>query len=231
MEERPAVIRVFVVDRLRLLCDVLVAALGEQSGFAAVGYATDADQAATRLADTECDVLLLSANLPEGAALQLTERLRHEQPAIQTIVFGLIESQPVIMRYIEAGVAGYSVADESFPALIEHIVAVHNQQAFLAPEVAAELMDRIADLSDKLSNVGIRPSHYEELTEREREILGLLAEGMSNQEIADRLIIGLGTVKNHVHNIFEKLHVNNRQDAAIYLSLLQAQQNEESSLT
>ena len=224
-------IRIFVVDRLRLLCDVLATALAGQPDFDVAGHALDIETAAAHLAAEPCDVLLLSANLPDGAALHLTERLRHERPDLRIIVFGLVESQPVIMRYIEAGVAGYALADESFTDLVDHIAAVRNQQALLAPEVAAELMDRIADLSDKLSNVGIRPGHYEELTEREREILGLVAQGLSNQEIAERLVIGLGTVKNHVHNIFEKLHVNNRQDAAIYLSLLQAQQSEEAPLS
>lgn len=223
-------IRVFVVDRLRLTCEVLAAALGGQAGLEVAGYATTFDAAAAQLAqllpDAECDVLLLSANLADGAALQLTKHLRHEAPGVQVLVFGMADSQPIIMHYIEAGIAGYALADESFAELVEHIVAVRNQQALVAPEVAAELMDRIADLSDKLSNVGIRPGHYEELTEREREILGLVAQGLSNQEIAEQLVIGLGTVKNHVHNIFEKLHVNNRQDAAIFLSLLQAQQNE-----
>jgi DNA-binding NarL/FixJ family response regulator len=224
-------IRVFVVDRLRVICDVLASALGRQPGLQMAGFATGFDETAAALPDAACDVLLLNANLPDGAALQLTEHLRHELPGVQVLVFGMADSQPIILRYIEAGVAGYALADESFAELVEHIVAVHNQQALVAPEVAAVLMDRIADLSDKLSNVGIRPGHYEELTEREREILGLVAQGLSNQEIAEQLVIGLGTVKNHVHNIFEKLHVNNRQDAAIFLSLLQAQQNEEKPLS
>jgi DNA-binding NarL/FixJ family response regulator len=223
-------IRVFVVDRLRVVCEVLASALEGNSGLQVAGFATTFDAAAAELPGAACDVLLLSANLPDGAALQLTEHLRHELPGVQVLVFGMADSQPIIMRYIEAGVAGYALSDESFAELVEHVVAVYNQQALVAPEVAAELMDRIADLSDKLSNVGIRPAHYEELTEREREILGLVAQGLSNQEIAEQLVIGLGTVKNHVHNIFEKLHVNNRQDAAIFLSLLQAQQNEEKPL-
>lgn len=224
-------IRVFVVDRLRVICDVLAAALAGQPGLQVAGFAPGLDETVAALPDAACDVLLLSANLPDGAALQLTEHLRHELPGVQVLVFGMADSQPAILRYIEAGVAGYALADESFVELVEHIVAVHNQQALVAPEVAAVLMDRIADLSAKLSNVGIRPGHYEELTEREREILELVAQGLSNQEIAEQLVIGLGTVKNHVHNIFEKLHVNNRQDAAIFLSLLQAQQNEEKPLS
>ena len=101
------------------------------------------------------------------------------------------------------------------------IRAAFNEEAIIDPEVAVALIDRLADLSDLLSDVGVTPEHYESLTERECEILELIADGLTNQEIADKLTIEVGTVKNHIHSIFDKLNLSNRKDAAIYLSLLQ----------
>ena len=78
-----------------------------------------------------------------------------------------------------------------------------------------------------LADVGMVPEHYDELTEREREILTLIASGMTNQEISDQLTIEVGTVKNHIHNIFDKLNVSSRKDASLYLALLQQHEADE----
>ena len=88
-------------------------------------------------------------------------------------------------------------------------------------------MDRIANLSEILEDVGVVPEQYEELTERERQILNLIASGLTNQAIADQLVIEVGTVKNHIHSIFDKLNVSSRKDAALYLSLLKQHEDNE----
>ena len=137
------------------------------------------------------------------------------------MVMGVADTEPVIMGYINAGAFGYVLRDDSIHELLANIRAASEDKAIVTPALAARLISRIAELSDKLSEVGIDPTDYEELTPREREILTLIGDGLTNQEIADRLVIELGTVKNHVHSILEKLNVNSRKDAALYLSLVE----------
>lgn len=214
-------IRVLVTDRVRLISEVIAAALEGEPGIEVVGIATSVEETLAQLERRDCDVLLIGTSLPDSGAFNLIEFVHRDYPFIRPIVLGMPDSEAVIIRFIEAGASGYTLINESMDALIEQIRAVSNREAYLAPEMAAAIMERIAVLSERLTNVGMHPEHYAELTEREREVLELVAGGLSNQEIADQLVIGLGTVKNHIHNIFEKLNVSNRQDAAIFLSLLQ----------
>jgi DNA-binding NarL/FixJ family response regulator len=108
--------------------------------------------------------------------------------------------------------------------MIECIRNAQENQAIVSPKMAAVLMSRVVELARLLAE--IKPAVYETngLTPREMEVLSLIEKGMSNQEIADRLFIEVGTVKNHVHSILEKLEVGSRNDAAAYLSLIQENQ-------
>lgn len=214
-------IRVMVTDRVRLISEVISAALEGEPDLEVVGVAASAEETLEQLERHACEILVVGTSLPDGGAFSLIEQVHRDYPHIRPIVLGMPDAEAIIIRFIEVGAAGYTLVHEPLEALIEQIRAVSNQQAFLGPEMAAAVMERIAVLSERLTNVGMQPEHYAELTEREREVLELVASGLSNQEIADQLVIGLGTVKNHIHNIFEKLNVSNRQDAAIFLSLLQ----------
>ena len=131
------------------------------------------------------------------------------------------------MRYIEAGALGYVLRTDSVAELLHNIRAAFKENALVSPSVAAALMARIAELSEKLTDLGVDASDYEELTPREKEILNYIAAGLTNQEIADLLVIEVGTVKNHVHNILNKLNVHSRQDAAAYLTLIEDDQSAE----
>ncbi len=214
-------IRVFVVDRIRLACEAVAVVFGRTPDLQVVGFAQDVEPALAELATLSCDLLLLNANLREGGALQLLTTVRQQQPDMKVIVVGLPNTESVIMRYIEAGAIGYTLLEDSLDELLMRIRAAFNEEAIVAPEVAVALIDRLANLSDLLADVGVTPEHYDNLTEREGQILELIADGLTNHEIADELTIEVGTVKNHIHSIFDKLNLSNRKDAAIYLSLLQ----------
>ena len=109
---------------------------------------------------------------------------------------------------------------DGVPELLQNIRSTAQDKALITPEIAALLMERVARLSEKLAAMSVDISDYEELTEREREVLDLVAAGRTNQQIADALVIEVGTVKNHVHNILTKLKVHSRRDAGFYRSLL-----------
>jgi DNA-binding NarL/FixJ family response regulator len=167
---------------------------------------------------------LVSTRLPDQGALQFTRSLSKSNSPIKVLVLGLNEVKEQILPFIEAGAVGYLLKDDSVEHMIECIRNAQENQAIVSPKMAAVLMSRVVELARLLSE--IKPTGYESngLTPREMEVLALIEKGCSNQEIADRLFIEVGTVKNHVHSILEKLEVGNRYDAAAYLSLIQENQ-------
>ena len=151
---------------------------------------------------------------------------------MKVLVLGVPDAEAVIMTYINAGAFGYILREDPPQELLANIRAAYEDKALVTPAVAARLIARIAELTDRLSELDIDPTDYQELTPREREILELIGEGQTNQEIADRLAIELGTVKNHVHSILDKLNVNSRRDAALYLAVVEeTDPNSDSTLT
>lgn len=220
-------IRIIIVDKIHLAGEALALVLGKDPDMKIVGVAHHVEEALEKIASVPCDLVLANAHLYEESALRLVEEVKQANPNLKVIVLGLTDSEAVIMRYIEAGASGYTLLQDPLDELRLRIRATFNQEAFVAPEVAAALMDRIANLSEILEDVGVVPEQYDELTDREREILNLIATGLTNQAIADQLVIEVGTVKNHIHSIFDKLNVSSRKDAALYLSLLRQHEENE----
>jgi RNA polymerase sigma factor (sigma-70 family) len=120
-----------------------------------------------------------------------------------------------------AGASGYVLEDVSVDNLLDHIRAAHDDQAIVSPEIAAALMNQISELAYVSAQDQLDVTAVSELTNREREVLNLIGDGLTNQQIADRLYIEVGTVKNHVHNLLKKLEVSNREDAAAFLPYLE----------
>jgi DNA-binding NarL/FixJ family response regulator len=214
------VIRLLLVDRVRLVCDVIGAALHGETDIEVIGTAITEEDALRELEQSECDIMLVGTSLPDEGAMSLVSKVRDEEMDVKVLVMGVPDTEPVIMAYLNAGAFGYVLRDDPIQELLANIRAAYEDQALVTPAVAARLIARIAELSQQLTELGVDASDYEELTPREREILALIAEGMSNQEIADHLVIEMGTVKNHVHSILDKLNVNSRKDAALYLTLM-----------
>ncbi|NIT57547.1 MAG: hypothetical protein GWN00_15355 [Aliifodinibius sp.] len=133
-------------------------------------------------------------------------------------------NQPnVILQYIEAGASGYVLQNESVEDMMEKLHAAKEEKALVSPMVAASMIDRLTQLANldmPLAYMENKDNMIYELTPREEEVLGLVADGCTNKEIAEELVIECGTVKNHVHNILKKLEVNSRYEAA---SIFQAQ--------
>ena len=182
---RAPMIRILVVDRIHLAGEALAVVLNKETDMQVVGVAHNAEEALAQIAVTECDLLLANAHLYEESALQLIEEVKSVYSNLKVIVLGLADSEAVIMRYIEAGASGYTLLQDSLDELRLRVRATFNQEAFVAPEVVAALMDRIANLSEILEDVGVVPEQYDELTDREREILNLIAAGLTNQALAD----------------------------------------------
>lgn len=225
-------IRVLVVDEVRLMAHVAASVLKNEPDIEVIGCAATAEEA-LKLAQ-DCDIVLLSISLPNHTALELTSTLVKTYPKLKVIVTGVVESEEVILPFIEAGVAGYVLKDDSVDKLLDTIRAVSSGEAAISPAMAAALMARLTELAELAKSVGdeATPSlvPVPDLTPREREVLDLIALGLSNSEIAARLTLELGTVKNHVHHILEKLNVSSRADAVAYLAAVEGNLNRDTGL-
>jgi len=211
-------IRVFLAHEHRLMNDVLAAVLQDDPEIQIAGCAHTISKALAHPAFTSCSVVLVSMKLPNNAALQLARAVADTKAPVKVLVTDLIKSNAAILQCIEEGAAGYVYEDESVEDLVEKIHALEQGEFIVSPSVAAALIARIAELKRSSQNGEQNKvsSQWDELTPREREVLELLAQSRSNQEIAEALIIEVGTVKNHVHSIFRKLDIRERQHAALF---------------
>lgn len=205
-------IRVLIVDEVLLMCHVVAALLRDEAEIEVIGYATTVAEVEARL--QTCDIVLLSANLPDQVGLKLTRTITKTAPSVKALPMGLPESEEAILQYIEAGAAGYVLKEDTVEELLRNIRAVYNNEAVISPQIAAAVIARVAELKDLYLESEVELDGTAALTPREREVLDLIGQGLTNQEIADQLTIELGTVKNHVHNILQKLNVSSRQAAA-----------------
>lgn len=208
-------IRVFVADDNRLLREGLVSMLGEEEGIAVVGAASSGNGALAKIKHLLPDVALVDMGMPEKDGIAVTRVLRQETPQVRVIILGVVDLTDEIMRCIEAGAAGYALKADSLGDLVEAIRAVHRGESLCSPRVAASLFSRVAELAG--GRILSIPPGSVKLTARELEIVKAIADGLSNKEIAQRLFIETQTVKNHIHNILDKLQLHSRLDAVEYV--------------
>lgn len=216
--ERP--INILLVNEIKLMGNVIAAALEEEPDIRAVGCVTSMDEALEFVREKPVDVALVSTRLQDQGAVKLTEAITEMAPETKVLALGLSEQKKRVLRYVEAGAAGYVLKDDSLDDLIENVRTAVDDKVFVSPEIAAAMMERLSDLAQVFSDIETSVTDDAELTERELEVLELIGEGMTNQQIADQLVIEVGTVKNHVHNILDKLNVGNRGEAAAYLAFI-----------
>lgn len=204
-------IRVLIVEEVRAICEIIATVLRSEPDLAVVGCATDIDEAVAHLGG--CDVAVVNANMSTEPSVRLVRGLRRLAPRVKVVVMGLARSQHAILQCVEAGVAGYVLKDSSLDELLRSIRAADRHEAVVAPPLAATLVSYVAELVGLNTTAEPESCGPQSLTRREREVLTLVQQGLTNQEIAESLVIELGTVKNHVHNILRKLNVNSRRDA------------------
>jgi DNA-binding NarL/FixJ family response regulator len=175
-----------------------------------VGEAATGDEALALAASLQPDVILMDLRMPGMNGIQATREIVHTSPHIRILVVTMLEDDDSVFNAMRAGAWGYMLKGALQPEILRAIRAVANDQAIFSPAIARRLLGLFATIRPT-----VPPRIFPELTEREREILALIAQGRSNVEIAERLSRSLKTVQNHVGNILSKLQVVDKAQAAI----------------
>jgi DNA-binding NarL/FixJ family response regulator len=212
----------------------MAAALKGAPEIEVVGTAQGTEQALAHIKDGSVDLALINVNLPEDGAFQLTRAIALENHRnglkVKSLISGLVQSKAAVLRCVEEGASGYVLEDEGMDDLVQKIFAAHAGRFALPPSMAGLLINRVAELKRQVATIRTLTTtetfgEVEELTPRELEVLRLIERNYSNQQIADTLVIELGTVKNHVHNILRKLDVDNRRHAVIFARQMRDRDN------
>ena len=214
-------IKVLLVVEVRLIGHLFTSVLEDESDIEVAGCVSSMDDALQFMQRQTADVALISVGLPDQGALKLTRTVVESSPSTKVLIVGLSEeNQHDTLRYIEAGASGYILKDSSLKELVDIIRLAKKGEAHVSTRMAGAMMERLFRLARIFSAVEGKVDSEVRLTSRELEVLHFISEGLTNQEIAARLVVEVGTVKNHVHRILEKLNVSSRQEAASYLAFI-----------
>jgi two-component system nitrate/nitrite response regulator NarL len=209
--DRPAPLRLAVVADVCLYREGLAGALARRGEARVLGTAATRAEAAALVRDARPDVVLLDMATPQAADIVRDARAAHAD--VKIVAVAVAESEELVLACAELGLAGYVARTASLDDLIETVRAVARGELVCPPHIAGSLFRRVAALAGRTAPAAA-PAPADVLTPREREVLSLIDRGCTNKEISRRLSIELSTVKNHVHNVLEKLQVRRRSAAA-----------------
>lgn len=203
-------LRVLIGDDHPLFRNGMRALLSGVPGIEVADIATNGDEVIERAATLQPDVILMDLQMPGIGGIEATRRILHTSPHIRILVVTMFEDDHSVFAALRAGARGYILKDADEDEILRAIHAVGRGEAIFSPAIAQRLIDFFA-----APQAVIYPQFFPELTDREREILLLIAQGYNNSDIARRLTLSLKTVANHVSNIFSKLQVADRAQAII----------------
>jgi DNA-binding NarL/FixJ family response regulator len=203
-------ISVLVVDDHTLMRQGLRRIL-EEADMHVIGEAENGVRAVQLATELEPDVILMDIQMPEMDGIEATRNIKRDKEEATIVILTMLEEEQFLFEAIKAGAIGYLLKSRAPQELIQVIQAANEGLSLLQPSMASKLLSEFS----QIENHPVKTQRYENLTPRERDVLGLIAKGMSNKEIGSELFISDKTVKNHLSNIFEKLHINDRTSAAV----------------
>lgn len=202
-------IHIFIADDHAIVRSGIQALLETMDGLEVVGEAADGQQTVTAVTSLRPDVILMDLEMPIMDGIEAIKQIMNQWPEARILVLTSFATDDRVFPAVKAGALGYLLKDSGPDALVQAIRQVHRGESSLHPKIARKL---IQELSRPVS----QPPTADPLTPREVDVLQLVAQGLGNQEIADKLVIGEATVRSHVSNILSKLHLASRTQAALY---------------
>lgn len=202
-------IRILIADDHAIVREGLRTLIGTEPGLVVVGEAIDGVEAVQKACNLKPDLILLDMVMPRMNGLEAIREIKRECPEVHILVLTSFSDDEMVFPAIKAGAIGYLLKNTTPEMLLQAIRDVQQGKPSMSPDIASKLMLELQRPSDL-------PPTEEPLTEREMDVLRLVAQGLKNQEIAKSLVISVGTVRTHVSNILAKLHLANRTQAALY---------------
>jgi len=203
-------IRVLIVDDHQLFRDGLRALILSAADMAVAGEAATGKDAVQAAAESKPDVVLMDIQMPDMDGIEATQALIENDPGLNILMVTMFEDDQSVFKAMRAGARGYILKGAKHDEMLRAIRAVNSGEAIFSPGIASRMMAFFT-----ASRTVVPAEAFPDLTEREREVLELIAQGKSNAEIARALVISVKTVRNHASNIFNKLQVTDRAQAAI----------------
>ena len=213
MSEHPpgAPLRIVVVDDHRLFREGLIALLDSAQDAEVTGEAGTGIEALAVVAASPPDLVLMDITMPDMNGIEATRRLRVDHPDVAVVMLTMLEDDDSLFAAMCAGAQGYVLKGADSQEVLRTVHAASRGEALFGPAVAR----RITALFQHAESRGVRPAPFPELTDREREVLDLIADGLDNRQVGQRLYISAKTVSNHISSIFAKLHLADRAQAIV----------------
>lgn len=209
-------IRVLIADDHQVVREGLTSVLESKGDIEVVGLAADGREAVQRARELAPDVVIMDISMPNMNGVEATRQIKKESPQIGVVVLTMYGDEEYIFDLVRAGAAGYLLKDTDSAQIAKAIRAVSKGESMIHPSIAAKILNEFSNLSSGKPKKNARASKgANELTDRELEILKLMADGKANKEIANELDLSDKTIKNHIHHIFRKLNVTDRTKAVI----------------
>lgn len=211
----PNPLSLMVMHRHRLFRESLVAALSRPKQFNVIDMDHTVPDPLAEIIKERPDLVLIDLNLQESMAVRLTQEVRRQIEETKVLLLVSADAKQMVIDSVEAGAHGCVSNDASFEDLLAAIDAISKGKTYCSPEIVHSMMRQLAQLA-KDSQAAAAHAESAEVTDRELEIIQLISEGLSNKQIARDLELSLYTVKNHVHNILDKLGVRDRREAVSF---------------
>lgn len=211
-------IKVMITDDQRLMREGLKTILDLEQDLTVVQLAENGRDALDKIADAQPDVILMDIRMPIMDGVECTKVIKQQYPDIKVLILTTFDDDEFIIDALRNGAVGYILKDLSSEKLVGAIRDVYNGNSIMQPEIAAKLISHITGTVKEpvVSHAATESKPKSELTEREKDVLELVGKGMSNIEIAKKLYISEGTVKNYISNLYSKLEVNDRSKLTLY---------------
>jgi DNA-binding NarL/FixJ family response regulator len=208
-------IRVLIVDDHALFRRGLEMVLAEEADIELVGEASDGAEAVEKAGEALPDVVLMDIRMPRSSGIEACRAMKDIAPSTKIVMLTISDEEEDLFEAIRAGASGYLLKDIPYDEVADVVRAVHDGQSLINPSMAAKLLTEFAALAKRDESERAERVPAPRLTDREIEVLKLVARGMNNRDIAKELFISENTVKNHVRNILEKLQIHSRMEAVM----------------